>query len=107
MVQHQALISYINKEFNLEIREKDFDQLKLVLSEEINRLILNDLPKLINLLYRIDISEARLKQMLLENSDQEAGKIMADLIIERQMKKIKTREEFKSPSADTDENEKW
>ncbi|HWC54101.1 MAG TPA: hypothetical protein VG676_11000 [Chitinophagaceae bacterium] len=73
----------------------------------INDLIVNDFTKLVQLLYRIDISEKKLKQLLSDNADKDAGKIIAELIIERQLQKIKSRQQFKSPGGIIDDSEKW
>ena len=71
----------------------------------INNLILNDFDKLISVLYRIDVSETKLKLMLAENKEEDAAKMIALLIIERQLQKIKSRKQFKTgnPSGE----ERW
>jgi hypothetical protein len=61
------------------------------LSNEINQLIVHDFAALIQILYRLDVSEAKLKMVLSENPKQDAGKLIAALIIER----LKKREEMK------------
>ena len=63
------------------------------LAEEINQLILVNFERLVQLLYRIDVSEMKLKILLKENPNQDAGKIIASLIIERQLQKIKSKNE--------------
>ncbi len=71
----------------------------------INNLIQNNFQKLISILYKIDINENKLRQ-LLQNKDKNAGKIIAGLIIERQLKKIDTRKNFINKDDITGE-EKW
>jgi hypothetical protein len=61
---------------------------------------------LVNLLYRIDVSEKNLKELLAKNPKQDAGDIIAMLIIERQLQKIKSRQQFKT-DADFEGEEKW
>jgi hypothetical protein len=58
-------------------------------------LILSDFNALIGILYRIDVNEARLKELLKIKAGEDAGKIMARLIIERQWQKIQTRKSNK------------
>ena len=65
------------------------------LAIEINALILHDFPKLVNILYRIDIDESKLKETLAHYIHDDAGYIIAQLVIERQLEKLKTRESFK------------
>ena len=61
----------------------------------INELIDKDFNKLVNLLYRIDISEQKLK-IALQNEDKtiSSGKTIAKLIIERQLQKLEFRKKF-------------
>ena len=61
----------------------------------INELIDKDFNRLINLLYRIDISEEKLK-LALQNEDKKyrSGKTIAKIIIERQLKNLECRKKF-------------
>ena len=77
------------------------------LSKRINDLILNDFEKLIFLLYRLDINEATVMKLLKDYPDTDAGRTIAELIIERQLQKIKTRATFRQGDLPIDENEKW
>ncbi len=77
------------------------------LAAEINDLILVNFERLIQLLYRIDVSEQRLKQLLKEHPDQDAGLLIARLIIERQAQKKKFMQEFSVNDADVPEEERW
>ena len=79
-------------------------------AEYFNNLIQNDFPKLVGLFYRIDISEIKLRQVLKENPDENAGETIASLVIERLLQKISTREAFRSkPDVFTGDtaSEKW
>ena len=86
---------------------KDLDANKKILAARINELIQLDFQRLVAILYRLDVSEEKLKQLLKENRLTDAGDIITDLIIERQMQKIKSRQQFRKPDNDIDENEKW
>lgn len=76
------------------------------LSFHINHLIQSDFQKLISILYRVDIDEKRLKILLEDNSDRDAGIIIAELMIERQLQKIRSRQQYK-PDKNISEDEKW
>ena len=93
-VPGQNLVSAINDSLGIELK-KDLsaDQLTDILAEHINDLIDRNFNKLVNLLYRIDVNESKLRQMLNENST-DAGRVIAGLIVERQLQKIKTRQQF-------------
>ena len=70
----------------------------------INELIKEDFSKLVQLLYRIDVSEAKLKNILQANPNENAGKLIAEVVIERLAATKKARESFstKPPSIDDD-----
>jgi hypothetical protein len=84
----------------------NFDDLKSLLTEKFNELIKTDFNSLVQLLYRIDISEAKLKQALKENEGKNTGEILAEMTIERQMQKIKSRQQYKRDENISDD-EKW
>ena len=102
------LIQLINKELQTEMAEKNsYQEVHTQLSDYINNLIKNDFDKLIAYLYRIDVNEQKLKTLLQQFPLQDAGNIIASLIIERQEQKIKTRKQFSQQDTDFDEEEKW
>ena len=76
------------------------------LALEINGLILHDFNRLISILYRIDINESELKKMLQQYSQVDAGLIIAQLIIDRQMEKAALRSKFRKEDNISDED-KW
>jgi len=80
---------------------------KQVLADKINELINNDFQKLVSILYRMDVSEMKLKQLLKENAGTDAGIIIADLMIERQEEKIKFRQQFNKRDENISDEEKW
>lgn len=75
----------------------------------VNHLLLHDFNKLVQILYRVDVSERKLKELLQENPQTDAALIIADLLIKRQEEKIKIRKAFKTrPSTDNSiGEEKW
>ena len=70
-----------------------FEQQRQYLIQVVAQLIDTDYHKLTNILYRIDVDELKLKKALLE-SDQSISVTIADLIIERQVQKLKYRNRF-------------
>ncbi len=70
----------------------NLDKLRSWLLGEILYMMDRDFQKLLNILYRIDINEERVKQAFAgENPADE----LADLIIEREIMKVQTRRKFK------------
>ena len=107
-MEHDELIRLLNNELPVEITgQKSYAEIHAQLSAYINTLIKNNFDKLITYLYRIDINEQKLKSLLQKNPDEDAGNIIATLIIERQQQKIKTREQFSQSNDKFDEEEKW
>lgn len=107
-MEHAELIHLLNNELAINIAEKiPYSELHSQLSAHINNLIKNDFDKLITYLYRIDVNEQKLKSLLQQNPGEDAGNIIATLIIERQQQKIKTRRQFSQRENNIDEEEKW
>lgn len=82
----------------------DIDGFVEELSIKINELINTDFEKLVQLLYRVDVDESKLKKMLQENAGTDAGKMIALLLIERQQQKLQSKKD--SPPLDPNE-ELW
>ena len=88
-------------EINLQSLEKlDTPNLELT----INELIKNDFSRLVQILYRIDVSEAKLKNILQAYPNEDAGKLIAAVVLERLAATKKARESFNTtPSIDDTE----
>ena len=71
----------------------------LELETLINDLIKEDFSKLVQLLYRIDVSEEKLKNLLKEHPNEDAGKLIAQIVIERLAATKKARESFSTKSS--------
>lgn len=80
-------------------------QLKSIFVDYIRNLILHDFEKLIFLLYRIDVHENKLREVLSLHPQEDAANIIAEMMIDRQIQKIQSRASMK-PGAECDE-EKW
>ena len=93
----------IEKEAGIELKDdwlKDFPAY-------INHLIDKDFEKLVFILYRIDVDEDLIKELLLHRGNENAGELIADAIIKRQLQKVETREKYKETSTDIPDDEKW
>ena len=102
------LIPMISESFGLDIKENvSGEELVTILSSHINLLIETDFQKLVSILYRIDISESKLSQVLKDNPGTDAGSIIAELMIERQLQKIKSRQQFGNLDNNISDEEKW
>jgi hypothetical protein len=104
--KESMLISELSNKLEIDLPEKrSLDELKLLLAGYIDHLISNNPDKLVSILSRVDVSEKMLKANL-QSQKENASSIMAQMIIERQMEKIKTRERYRS-NDNISEDEKW
>jgi hypothetical protein len=101
----QLVKAQLSEDFNLPVTN-DKEQLVKALAEGINHLIQTDFTRLINMLYRIDISEKNLKVTLEQQADEDAGLLMARLVIERLLQKQQMRAQFKTHDNIPDDD-KW
>ena len=76
------------------------------LEEYVNELIQHDFPKLVELLYRVDINEKRIKELLAINQDANSAALIAGLLIERQLQKRAWRQ-MQQPNTDIPDEERW
>lgn len=103
---YELLVTHINQSLNTSIDATSLEELRKKLSAYINQLINTDFEKLISLLYRIDVNETKLRNLLAASAGREAAQLITDLIIERQLQKIESRKNSK-PQDDIPEDERW
>jgi hypothetical protein len=103
----QGVINEVSKELGIALKEKDYPLDKQLLADKINELVDTQFQKLVSILYRMDVSETKLKQLLSNNPGTDAGLIIADLMIERQKEKIRSRQEFSKRDDNISDDEKW
>ncbi len=84
----------------------NWEEFELSLQEKINDLIQYDFHKLVECLYRIDIDETKLKSLLNKHANVDAAAIISQLIIERQIQKVRDRKKYGNTGGLSDE-EKW
>ena len=80
--------------------------LKEQLAEYVRQLMLHDFSRLVQLLYRVDVDEAKLKTLLQKNSETDTALLIAGLLITRQEEKMILRRSFKANETG-DNEEKW
>ncbi len=85
-----------------------YEEVEAVLTEKINRLIRDDFGGLVQILYRIDVEEPRLRYLLQQHKGEDAGKIIAGLIIQRLQQKLITRRGYGAGNNDNiPEEDRW
>ena len=107
-MENSELVKLVNKEMAIQLPEQiSMEEIQEKLSAHINRLIQQNFEQLINLLYRIDVSEPKIKSLLQLQPGTNTGDIIADLIIERQLQKIRSRRQFKTNNDNFTDEGKW
>lgn len=89
------------------IQTVSFDKARQQLIFLINELINKDFHSLVQLLYRIDVSEEKIRTFLDQNIERDSANILADLIIERQLQKVESWQRFSSKNKPASDEEKW
>lgn len=84
------------------------EELQKRLAERLEVLVERDFQQFVLLLYQVDVSERKVKEILAAESYPDVFTSLAQLIIERQMEKIRSREIYRQPPESlTDDEEKW
>jgi hypothetical protein len=91
----KTLSRIISNDFELEeglsgekIREKMISAFSWLLD--------NDISRMMNILYRADVDEDKLKSLLVSRSELPSAEVIADEYISRQKQKIETRKKYSS-----------
>ncbi|MGK9475689.1 hypothetical protein [Melioribacter sp. OK-6-Me] len=92
---YSELVNTLNKDFSLDETnlpaKNDIEFIRVYLVEKIKELMARDYGRFINNLYRIDVDEAKVNEILYDRNKTAIPARLADLIIERQLLRIKTR----------------
>lgn len=96
----EVLMSLKYMDFIPAVDDPLFEKILKPLADYIDQLIQTNFNKLLAILYRIDVSEDKIKGKLHANRGvQSPGRIIAVLILERQMEKLKWRKMYSSSSS--------
>lgn len=102
------LVQYTNNSTGLDLSPQ-LNQSELIekLAEYIQHLMTNNFEKLIQLLYRFDVSEVQLKSLLVDAPQTDAALLISELIVQRQLQKIASRKANASNGISDKDEEKW
>ena len=99
----KEIVKFVEKDFL--ISEKDslvpatdiasLEEFKKYLTGKLKVLLDNKFDTLVNILYKIDINEKKLSELFSGTNRDNIANVLADLIIERQMQKIRLRKLYK------------
>jgi len=74
---------------------KNIEEMKKYLSTKIKILLEEKYDSLINILYRIDIADRKIEEVFTSERNENIPSKIADLIIERQLQKVRYRKMYK------------
>lgn len=95
MSEYANVVLKITNELQISAQDvaDPFDELCRFLNDLINR----DFNAVVQILYRMDVSEAKVREKLANPLPSEsAGAILAHLLVERELEKMKWRERFRN-----------
>lgn len=95
MDNESRLLAIISESSNKDGQSIDWEAVQQQLTVFLDEMITVDFNRVLTILYRIDVSEVKVKKVLNENLDNKSvGAILARLIVDRQKEKIKFRQQF-------------
>jgi hypothetical protein len=108
-MEDKELIISINQSMNLALPvHLKTAEIRKALTEKINHMIVEDFSGLVQALYRMDVSESKLRDLLQNQPHTDAADLIATLIMERQIEKWKSRQKFRqAPPPAGSEEETW
>ncbi len=104
----ESFLPHIFNNLQKELSTTQMELFRKELADKINYLLVNDFASLVQILYRIDIDETRLKESLQQRKTESGGIVIADMMIKRISNSIATKKLFSNlASNNIDEDLKW
>ena len=102
----KMMIDQVTRAMEINTNVNSMEQFRMLLVNVVEQLLQKNFPRLIHILYRLDVNEAKLKAELKGNQSNRTAELIADMIIERQMQKQEMRQRFGGNEHISDD-EKW
>ena len=102
----KMMIDQVTRAMEINTNVNSMEQFRMQLVNVVEQLLQKNFPRLIHILYRLDVNEAKLKAELKGNQSNRTAELIADMIIERQMQKQEMRQRFGGNEHISDD-EKW
>jgi hypothetical protein len=95
----KEVVQLISQDFYLESDHfqpvpTDPEEIRIKLKGVIDHLLENDFERLLNAMYRLDIDESKFKQVLSGVYGNDVSGKLAEIIIERELRKVETRKRY-------------
>lgn len=93
MTDTTSLIKIVSKDFDLAENLSE-EQLREAMIKAFEYLVEDDFPKLIQILYKADVDQYKLKELLANNETLSSGAVIANAYLDRQKAKIETWKKY-------------
>ncbi|MCY1538379.1 hypothetical protein D9M68_739150 [compost metagenome] len=93
MTDTTSLIKIVSKDFDLAENLSE-EQLQEAMIKAFEYLVEDDFPKLIQILYKADVDQYKLKELLASNETLSSGAVIANAYLDRQKAKIETWKKY-------------
>ena len=100
------MMKTVGSAFEMKQEDWSMEEFQIRLATKIEELLQKDLVRLINILYRLDVDEEKLKTQIANQPVTNAALLISKLIIERQIKRLETRWQ-QGKREDIPDGEKW
>ena len=88
-----SLTTFIGRDFELEDNISD-EKLRSAMIHAFGWLLDNDIAKMMNILYRADVNEEKLKELLISKAELPSAEVIADAYLARQIQKLETWKKY-------------
>ena len=88
-----SLAAFVGRDFELDQGLTD-EKLRNVMIHAFGWLLDNDISKMMNILYRADVDEERLKELLVNKAELPSAEVIADAYLARQIQKLETWKKY-------------
>lgn len=92
----QKSLEFLKQDFELPLIQEKLTEEKLikVLTPVVSNMLDRDFEKLLNICYRIDLGEKKLKSILHESQPEHVAQDLATALVKRQIQKIEIRQKY-------------
>ena len=88
-----SLAAFVGRDFELD-KGLTNEKLRDVMIHAFGWLLDNDISKMMNILYRADVDEERLKKLLINKAELPSAEVIADAYLARQIQKLETWKKY-------------
>ena len=104
----ESFLQHISSNLESGLSLNQYELFRQELIDKINYLLVNDFATLVQILYRIDIDELKLKENLRQQNTEPAAKVIAEMMIKRVSNTLEIKKHYSNQTQNNvDEDLKW